>query len=122
MSAASIKQTYYRDRGVRPALARRYYRQLGDVRRILDVGCGTCEFGRYRPEGTEVFGIDADPGAVGQAARFERATVLDLDGARLPYPDQSFDSALARDILEHLRDPGGLVRELYRVLRPGAWR
>jgi SAM-dependent methyltransferase len=120
MSPHAAKRAYFRGRGIKPALARRYYRQLGAAERILDVGCGTGEFGRYRPAGTEVFGLDADPGAVERAARFEHAAAIDLDGAQLPYPDQSFDSALAKDILEHLQDPGSLALELYRVLRPGS--
>jgi SAM-dependent methyltransferase len=120
MNSPVAKRAYFRDRGIKPALARRYYRQLGAAGKILDVGCGTGEFGRYRPAGTEVFGLDADPGAVERATRFEHATALDLDGTRLPYADESFDSALAKDILEHLRDPGCLARELYRVLRPGS--
>jgi len=42
----------------------------------------------------------------------------DADAA-LPFPDESFDVVVAGELLEHIRDPGGLVDEAARVLRPG---
>jgi SAM-dependent methyltransferase len=43
-----------------------------------------------------------------------------VDGARLPYPDESLDGILAKDALHHIADPKGHFREVARVLRPGA--
>lgn len=114
------KRAYYRGRGMASGLARRYFREFGDARRILDVGCGTGELGRYRPSSeVEVHGVDVDAGAVEQAARFEVAVCLDLESSPLPYEDESFDAVLARDIFEHVQDPGRLAREIYRVVCPG---
>jgi len=114
------KQAYYRDGGMRPGLAARYYREFGDARTILDVGCGTGDFGRLRPSPEyAVFGVDVDALAVEQAQRFERAVLVDVDAERLPYADGTFDAVLAKDILEHVKDPGQLAREVYRVTRPG---
>ncbi len=114
------KQAYYRDSGMSSQLAARYFRDFGAARRILDVGCGTGALGRYRlsPE-IEIHGVDIDAGAVAQAAGFEQTICLDLETSPLPYDDASFDAVLAKDILEHLRDPGRLVGEIHRVLRPG---
>ena len=114
------KARYYETHVLRPAVAAWYYRQLGPAGRILDLGCGSGDFGRYRPSGgTEVHGIDADRGAVASAARFEVAVQGDLDRPPLPYEDQFFDAVLARDILEHLWEPWVALREAHRVLRPG---
>ena len=44
--------------------------------------------------------------------------VTDL-GEPLPLKDDSVDAVLCLYVLEHLRDPGQLVREVARVLRPG---
>jgi SAM-dependent methyltransferase len=65
-----------------------------------------------------VYGVDADPAAVERASRFERAICVDLDASPLPHGDMSFDAVLAKDIFEHVREPGDLAREIYRVLRP----
>lgn len=114
------KHAYYRDSGMTAALARRYYREFAGARTILDVGCGTGDFGRLRPSpGIVVNGVDIDAGAVERASQYERAVRVDLDLAPLPYADASFDAVLAKDIFEHVQDPGRLAREVYRVTRNG---
>lgn len=110
----------YRGRGMPAALAARYYREFGDVRTVLDLGCGAGDFGRHRPSpAVEVHGVDADLHAVELASRWERALVVDLDAASLPYEDGTFDAVLAKDIFEHVGDPLRVAREAHRVLRPG---
>jgi SAM-dependent methyltransferase len=114
------KHAYYRESAMPASLARRYYREFAGARTILDVGCGTGDFGRLKPSpGIVVNGVDIDAGAVERASLHERAVRVDLDAMPLPYADGSFDAVLARDIFEHLRDPGRLARELYRVTRRG---
>jgi SAM-dependent methyltransferase len=41
-----------------------------------------------------------------------------LDGARTPFPDQTFDQVIVVDYLEHIQDDGGFARELARILKP----
>jgi len=41
------------------------------------------------------------------------------DARALPFPDGSVDLVLSGGLLEHFRDPGEIVREMARVLRPG---
>ena len=41
------------------------------------------------------------------------------DATRLPFPDRSFDRIIAAEVLEHVDDDMGAIRELVRVLRPG---
>ena len=113
------KRAYYDARPMPQALAASYWRAFSGARRVLDVGCGAGEFGRYAPAGIEVHGVDMDAGAVELASRFERTRQADLDSEPLPYADEEFDAVLAKDVLEHVSDAGGLARELHRVLRPG---
>lgn len=37
----------------------------------------------------------------------------------MPFPDASFDSAMATEVLEHCHDPRIILGEVYRVLKPG---
>jgi SAM-dependent methyltransferase len=114
------KQAYYDGPAMPPQLARGYWRRMPDARVVLDVGCGAGDFGRLRPsQETEVHGVDNDAIAVQRALSFERAQCVDLDAAPLPYADATFDAVLAKDIFEHVEDPGRLAREIHRVTRPG---
>jgi len=96
--------------------------------RILDGGCGTGGTTLGLAEAVspgEVVGVDIaeEPLQVGHAAaadraltnvRFEQADLL-----RLPFEDDSFDAAYLTHVLEHVQDPTAVLRELYRVVKPG---
>ena len=43
------------------------------------------------------------------------------DGAHLPFPDGSLDYVLSSHVMEHFKDPIGLLNEWLRVLRPGGY-
>lgn len=46
--------------------------------------------------------------------------VIDLNTNKLPFQDNSVDEVITSHTLEHLQNPMELVREIYRVLKPGA--
>lgn len=43
------------------------------------------------------------------------------DATDMPFDDQSFDGILCVHILEHVVDDHAVIREMFRVLRPGGW-
>jgi SAM-dependent methyltransferase len=60
-------------------------------------------------------------GAEGAAVAAERGlAVLRGDAVALPVRSATMDLVVAFDVLEHIQDDGGAVREIVRVLRPGA--
>ena len=84
--------------------------------RLLDVGCGGAWIGDHFNDYT---GIDVSPEAV-EAARSRGHQVLLVNGDEpLPFDETSFDGVVLKDVLEHVKDPVALVREVRRVLRPG---
>jgi ubiquinone/menaquinone biosynthesis C-methylase UbiE len=102
-----------------------------DGKEVLDFGCGDGQLSLFlarekRPR--RVVGVDLNPAAI-ERARAALATVADrieadvefLVGSPqgLPQPERSFDTLLAFDCLEHVMAPGPILREWYRVLRPG---
>jgi SAM-dependent methyltransferase len=49
----------------------------------------------------------------------QRGDALFGDALALPFADASFDVVLSGGLLEHFREPGAVVREMIRLLRPG---
>jgi 2-polyprenyl-3-methyl-5-hydroxy-6-metoxy-1,4-benzoquinol methylase len=90
--------------------------------RVLDLGCGSgLVAAELRKRGDVVVGVDAAP-EPGTAARLDRLVVADLD-AGLPAEaaaEGPFDIIVAADVLEHLRAPDRLLRELHAVCAPDA--
>jgi 2-polyprenyl-3-methyl-5-hydroxy-6-metoxy-1,4-benzoquinol methylase len=87
--------------------------------RVLDLGCRYGALTRAYAEGNDVVGIDVDREALAEAAKLGIETrwadveqPLELEGS-------VFDVVVAGELLEHLRDPGAVVAEARRVLRPG---
>ena len=91
--------------------------------RVLDLGSAGGAVTHFLSTfGCDATGVDAEPRAVELAAtlfpqlRFEVADV-----AALPFPDGSFDKAVAADLVEHLEEEpfAAMLAEAARVLVPG---
>jgi SAM-dependent methyltransferase len=91
----------------------------GPGRRILDLGCRYGALTRAYADGNEVTGVDVDREALAEAAKLGIETRWADVEEPLPFEDASFDVAVAGELIEHLREPDGLVAEIRRVLRPG---
>lgn len=67
--------------------------------------------------------VEVDPASARRLdAQFPDVTVIEGDGARLPLPDDSFDSVTCFTMLHHVPSPAEqdqLFAETCRVLRPG---
>jgi SAM-dependent methyltransferase len=88
---------------------------LPDKARLLDAGCGTgrnlVEFGRL---GT-ASGVDPSADAVAFCQERSLENVHHAGLEALPFGTGEFDLLLACDVLEHIRDDIGALRELRRV-------
>ena len=89
--------------------------------RVLDVGAGTGALtSELLRRQAEVAAIDPSaPFAAALRARFPGLEVEQGQVESLPWPDESFDAALAQLVITFMRDaPAGLT-EMRRVVRPG---
>ncbi len=85
---------------------------------ILDFGAGQGEFTRELINKFEfsVHAVDLMFTQVKNANWY----VQDLNRA-LQFKDNQFDAVTAIEVIEHLENPRRVVRELFRVLKPGGW-
>lgn len=79
---------------------------------LLDVGAG---YGRYRemiaPHVEKYFSSDG----------FDTRADFIEDSAHLTHADESFDTVLCNQALEHVTEPDQTIREMYRVLKKGGY-
>jgi SAM-dependent methyltransferase len=89
--------------------------------RILDAGCGSgrnmVELARY---GT-VTGVELSEAALRVARSRGVGEVVQASLEALPLTTSSFDLAVCLDVIEHLDDDRGALRELRRVIVPGGY-
>ena len=90
--------------------------------KLLDAGCGTGTLAAAATTaGYTVRGVDAEPSMAALAHRQHPHIPFD-EGALpdLPYPADAFDAVTANFVINHVPDPLAAVRELHRLVRPGA--
>jgi 2-polyprenyl-3-methyl-5-hydroxy-6-metoxy-1,4-benzoquinol methylase len=86
--------------------------------RVLDVGCGNGEMlDQYRALGWRTTGVE--PGAnSAELARNKGHTIITGLVEETGLAPESFDAITLWDALEHVPNPGHVVRELFRILAP----
>lgn len=95
---------------------------------LLDCGCGPGTITAGLAQATapgDAIGIDLEERQL-ELAR-ENADKLGLSNLtfesgsvyELPFQDASFDAVFSNAMLEHLQDPMAVLKEMYRLLRPG---
>ncbi len=91
--------------------------------RILDVGCNVgINSAWLARRGHRVEAVDVDKVSLEIARRKHKLDNLNLsyyEGTSLDFPDGSFDCVLLLEVLEHTWHPRGLIKEIYRALKPG---
>jgi SAM-dependent methyltransferase len=92
-------------------------------RRTLDIGCGEGRIGRWLAErGHHMAGIDASAelvAAARAAGGYDELIHGDASAAPLPWPNGTFDLAVAFMVLQDMPDGAACIAEIARVLAPG---
>jgi SAM-dependent methyltransferase len=108
-----IGVTYATTRRPDPRIELQIAEALGDARSVVNVGAGV---GSYEPRDRDVVAVE--PSAVMIAQRPpDAAPAVQAPAEALPFPDQSFDAALAVLTMHHWSDWRAGVAELRRVAR-----
>lgn len=87
--------------------------------KMLDIGCGRGEFLRgFLRCGAQGYGVDRSYAAATLCPDAELRTA-DLENEALPFEDDFFDVVFSKSVIEHFYYPERLMKEIYRVLKPG---
>lgn len=102
---------------------RRVWSGAAEGSRWLDAGCGAGTYSRWLVDRQlSVVGLDYSQPTLYKARRRLPATIALCagDATRLPFRDASFDGVLCFGVLQAVSETEPLVREIARVLKPGA--
>lgn len=72
--------------------------------KILNIGCGGQKYGTHF--------VDLYPLRDG-------IIKCNVDNEKLPFPNNYFDEVFSNNLFEHLKNPGFVLKEMYRVLKKG---
>lgn len=91
--------------------------KLHKNKKILDIGCGTCEFTKLlNINNNKVYGLDIDDfrnKKFSKNIKFKK-----YDGNIFPFKDNTFDLITSFDVIEHIENDINFVRETFRILKP----
>ena len=94
---------------------------------LVDLGCGSGCFMRLaaRDLGRHIVGIDANPMAIRLAKErcaglLDKITIQNGDIGDTGFPAATFDGAVSLDVLLFVPDKEKVLREVARILKPGA--
>ncbi|KAL7628062.1 hypothetical protein AAE478_002258 [Parahypoxylon ruwenzoriense] len=87
---------------------------------IIEVGAGTGQLWQgLQDANIRLILTDSSPAMCQHLRQIHAATVKECNVEELPFPDASFDVAVANHMLYHVDDPDKALQQLARVLRPG---
>jgi ubiquinone biosynthesis O-methyltransferase len=88
-------------------------------KKILDLGCGL-GYGSsiLLKAGNEVYGVDVSQDAINYAKiNYPGINYTCCSADNLPFNDNYFDSVVAHEIIEHVKNPEKVIKEICRVLK-----
>ncbi len=94
---------------------------------VLDAGCGEGidVVAQAQRPGVKVVGVELSEAgcriSAARCAHLHNASIVRADLCRLPFGEAQFDFIASYGVLHHLPEPMAGLRELVRVLKPGAW-
>lgn len=92
---------------------------------VLEIGIGTGLSMPAYPRHAQVTGIDLSDEMLDQARQkiarkqWDHICVQAMNAQKLDYPDHSFDYVTAFHVVSVVSDPGAMMSEMARVLKPG---
>ena len=123
MPHSSLPDNFYDN--IAPRLHKRIGRELRLAGRVLDLGCGPCKLVSFLAESyhIHVTGVDISSESFPEqspSAGEERIRCIRKDAEHLDFmAKESVDAVVTKMAMHEMEHPGSILREAYRILRPG---
>jgi SAM-dependent methyltransferase len=82
--------------------------------KLLDIGCGNSPYKHLLNKDCEYIGIDIKNQS---DFNYNNDNILHFNGSDIPMDNESIDSFICTEVLEHIIDPKKLITEMKRVLK-----
>lgn len=101
--------------------------QIFEGKNVLDVGCGAAGKSQYyiKMGASRVTGVDVVPAYEREAMALaeklgysDKFNFICADAAELPFPDNTFDTIIINDAMEHFPAPEAVLAEMLRLVKP----
>lgn len=102
--------------------------EMFENKTVLDIGCGAGGKSLYYAKlgASHVYGVDVvseyekESGELAKELELsDKFTFLCCDAKDMPYEDNTFDTVIMNDAMEHVDCPNEVLNEIIRVLKPG---
>ena len=92
--------------------------QIGS--KLFDFGCGSGYLvGELQRLGYDAYGVDFEKEAIDYGLNEGVRNLKLATGEKIDYPDATFDTVTAFDVIEHIENEKPVIAELVRILKPG---
>ncbi len=114
-----LRRYYPPERDPYRLFEQRVSRYLHPGATLLDAGCGRSApvLNSLAPLVRRAIGVELVE--FDQAPAHPNMELVQAGLDRIPLPDASVDVIMSRSVMEHVADPGGALREVARLLKPG---
>lgn len=91
-----------------------------DGARLLDIGCGHGFFlEKMKQKGWAVEGIEVSEPGRDYGRKMLGLSIYSKPLEDMAFPDECFDAVTLFYVIEHVHDPGTILKEVFRILTPG---
>ena len=91
--------------------------------KILDIGCAFGYFLKNIGKSFKLYGIDISEYAIGRAKKIlPKAKLICADASEsMPFQKNYFDVVTAFHVIEHVKHPESIIKNIKKVLKPGGY-
>ena len=94
--------------------------EVSEESKLLDIGCGTGIILELLKKYGTGYGVELSSLGIRMLRKRKQRLIVQADANRvIPFKNDIFDAIMCLDVLEHLKNDTGLLKEMLRICKPG---